>query len=75
MNEMNSGHPEKVFSATRYVTISENIFRDLLNDKSKIEDIKVLLATRSGIQRQRFMKKLNDIVYMNRYNDTDGVIR
>lgn len=58
----------------RYVTISEGVFRDLLNEKSKINDIKALLWSRSRVPKHVMMKQLADIVFNNRYNDIGGVI-
>lgn len=51
------------------VTISRAVFRDLISQKSKIEDIKVLLAFGEIRSTRRFREKLTEIVYSKRYSE------
>lgn len=51
------------------VTVSAAVFRDLISQKSKIEDIKMLLAISDNRSTRRFREKLTEIVYSKRYSE------
>jgi len=51
------------------ITISEAVFRDLISQKSKIEDIKMLLAVSDRRTKHRMLESLENIVYSRRYNE------
>lgn len=56
----------------KYIEISEAIFRDLLAAKSKLEDIRVLLAARDiHMTKHKLVEQLNRIVNDNRYRDKE----
>lgn len=53
----------------KYVEISEPVFRDLIGCKSKLEDIKVLLAENKPMHKKTLVEQLTLIVYSARYQD------
>lgn len=54
---------------TKYITISEPIFRDLIGAKPKIEDIKIILNEKRRMTKRQLMEQLTVLVYSNRYSD------
>lgn len=57
----------------KYIEISETIFRDLLSCKSKLEDIRVLLAGMDNrMTRRKLIERLSQIVNDDRYQDKEG---
>lgn len=53
----------------KQITVSENVFRDLLSCKSKVEDIKVVLQKGENVSKTRFMRKVGAIIYSHRYSE------
>ena len=56
----------------RYIQISEPVFRDLMSAKSKLTDITIVLSTESKIPKNRLLKKLNRIIYSQRYKEDNN---
>ena len=56
-------------NVNRYVTISERVFRDLVSQKSKVEDIKALLCDRDHKSMRKLKEQIAEIVYSTRYTE------
>lgn len=56
----------------RYIQISEPVFRDLMSAKSKLTDIIAVLFDQEKIPKNRLVKKLNRIIYSQRYKEDDN---
>ena len=52
--------------------MSEPVFRDLISAKSKLTDITIVLSTESRTTKDRLLKKLNRIIYSQRYKEDDN---
>ena len=56
----------------KYVQISEAVLCDLLDSKSKIIDIKLLVDEYSlQLKEMRMLDRVNNILYSNRFNPQD----
>ena len=56
----------------RYIQISEPVFRDLMSAKSKLTDITIVLSDQEKIPKNRLVKKLNRIIYSQRYKEDNN---
>lgn len=52
--------------------MSEPVFRDLISAKSKLTDITIVCSTESRTTKDRLLKKLNRIIYSQRYKEDDN---
>lgn len=55
----------------KYVEVSETVFRDLLNCKSQVEDIKEVLLLNAPVSKMKLVENLFRIVYSKRYQDDE----
>ena len=56
----------------KYIQISEPVFCDLMSAKSKLTDIKAVLSDQEKIPKDRLVKKLNRIIYSQRYKEDNN---